>query len=368
MSQPGLEEALPRGRNEDLSLGDNEGPLITTIIPTYRRPRHLRRAVKSVLSQTYSHFQVCVYDNASGDETEAVVAELSENDTRVKYYCHDRNIGPLKNFNFGLGRVNTALFSLLSDDDVILPDFFQSAVTELERHPDAAFYSGATIMMTEDGKVRYAPSKWPSEGYQAPPEGMFTMIQNRLTWTSILFRRDVLEVVRELDAKVGAPSDLDFLLRIAARFPFVVSSKPAAIFLDHPGSHSSVIDLDYTWPAQLHMIRNITGETRIPIETRERAERVLTEDLIGRLFFVGGNCIRIKKFGDAYEIARILREQYGLKRRAAILSATAWICERMPFVHTAFLGLNHVRKLAKYPRAVSLQTRFGKYARYLLDE
>jgi len=52
-------------------------PLITTIIPTYRRPKLLRRAIKSVLGQTFPHFQVCVYDNASGDETPDVVAEIS---------------------------------------------------------------------------------------------------------------------------------------------------------------------------------------------------------------------------------------------------------------------------------------------------
>ncbi|MEK7713004.1 MAG: glycosyltransferase, partial [Nitrospirota bacterium] len=35
-------------------------PLITTIIPTYRRPKLLRRAIKSALNQTYPHLQVCV--------------------------------------------------------------------------------------------------------------------------------------------------------------------------------------------------------------------------------------------------------------------------------------------------------------------
>ena len=44
-------------------------PLITTIIPTYQRPQLLRCAIQSVLDQTYANFQVCVYDNASGDET-----------------------------------------------------------------------------------------------------------------------------------------------------------------------------------------------------------------------------------------------------------------------------------------------------------
>jgi len=53
-------------------------PLITTIIPTHCRPTLLRRAIYSVLNQTYPHLQVCVYDNASGDETAFVVAEIAK--------------------------------------------------------------------------------------------------------------------------------------------------------------------------------------------------------------------------------------------------------------------------------------------------
>jgi len=68
-------------------------PLITTVIPTYRRPRLLKRAILSALGQTYRNIQVCVYDNASGDETAEVVAGIANGDRRVKYYCHPTNIG-----------------------------------------------------------------------------------------------------------------------------------------------------------------------------------------------------------------------------------------------------------------------------------
>ena len=68
----------------------SSAPLITTIIPTYRRPKLLQRAIRSVLNQTYPHFQVCIYDNASGDDTAAVVAEIAKGDPRVKYHCHPK--------------------------------------------------------------------------------------------------------------------------------------------------------------------------------------------------------------------------------------------------------------------------------------
>jgi glycosyltransferase involved in cell wall biosynthesis len=85
-------------------------PLITVIIPTFRRPKLLRRAILSVLNQTFSAFQVCVYDDASNDNTQKVVTELAEADSRIKYYCHEQNIGVVENFNYGLKEVNTPFF------------------------------------------------------------------------------------------------------------------------------------------------------------------------------------------------------------------------------------------------------------------
>src|SRR4030067_3693919 len=103
-------------------------PFITAIIPTYRRPKLLRRAVLSVLNQTYPHLRVCVYDNASGDETEEVVAELMQKDSRVRYHRHPENIGLFNNFNYGLQEIETSFFSLLSDDDVLVPTFYENTI------------------------------------------------------------------------------------------------------------------------------------------------------------------------------------------------------------------------------------------------
>ena len=84
-------------------MNDITKPLITTIIPTYQRPKLLRRAIKSVLNQTYPHFQVCVYDNASGDETEAIVQEFIAKDSRIQYFRQEKNWGGAFNSKLFIG-------------------------------------------------------------------------------------------------------------------------------------------------------------------------------------------------------------------------------------------------------------------------
>ena len=62
-----------RALNDERSGCAMNSPLVTTIITTYRRPRLLRRAIRSALNQTMPRVRVCVYDDRSDDETADVV-------------------------------------------------------------------------------------------------------------------------------------------------------------------------------------------------------------------------------------------------------------------------------------------------------
>ena len=70
---------------------------VITVIPSYRRPALLRRAILSVLNQQYPNLEVRVFDDASGDETAAIVSELASQDRRVKYDCQPVNVGMIPN-------------------------------------------------------------------------------------------------------------------------------------------------------------------------------------------------------------------------------------------------------------------------------
>ena len=342
-------------------------PLITTIIPTYRRPDHLRRAIGSVLAQTYPHIRVCVYDNASGDATAEVVADFSRRDPRVSYFCHAENIGAFANFSHGLDAVATPFFSFLSDDDVLLPEFYQTAIGQLEKFPDAAFWGGTTIVMSEDGGIRDATA-WP-EAYYTPPDGLLEMIANNyLIWTSVLFRTDVVASIGGLDPDVGAPIDTDFLLRVAARFPFMTSPKPAAIWSCHPESGSVMADPRFIWPGWLKTMRNLTDDERIPADVRANVEHSLTKQVKRQLFQIGYNSIRQKKLEDARKVASILRQHYRQDARANLLASLAWACRYFPPTYLLVTSVDRIRNITRSgarARSRALQSKFGQYSHLL---
>jgi len=344
----------------------NSHPLITTIIPTYRRPRLLRRAIGSVLAQTYPHLQVCIYDNASGDETPAVVDEMARSDSRLKYHCHPENIAPLKNFIHGMERVETPFFSILSDDDVLLPGFYQTALAGFEKYPEAMFSALATLQMDEKGRISGAPVLNWRPGLYRPPEGLLAMLKYRHPeWTAILFRREVLEEVGRLDEEVGGPSDLDFELRCAARFPLVIFREPGGIYVLHPNSVCALSGFDFAWPGWLKMIRNLVEDERIPAEVRNYASQVLRERLKKELLLGGLRSVVRRNWEDAHKAAEVLSDYYDSKSTAFFVRNVARLCEYFPPAQYCSLFLNAARKLLRRYRNRRLQKTLGGYARLL---
>lgn len=342
-------------------------PEITTIIPTYRRPRLLRRAIRSVLQQTYPHFRVCVYDNASGDATSEIAAEFMNADSRVYYRCHPRNIGSIANFNYGMSRVETDYFSLLSDDDILLPDFYETALEGFGMYPDAMFSAGEVIEFNEERDfVRARLSLWPRAGLYEPPHGLAEMFGKEPVWTGILFRKDVIHNVGLLDPEVGNSSDLDLELRIASAYPFCISQKPCAILVDHGSSVSTNTKMGTYWVGWHRMMNKLLQNEQIPLAVRRRGEQQLKKQLVGFMFRT--RALIRGDFEDALQTAEVLRTVLKQRTKAIMLLVMTTIMKYFPPVFAANAVLRRkLRSMRSRSLARKLPYRLEDYYRFLDD-
>lgn len=351
-----------------VNMNETIKPTITTIIPTYRRPQQLMRAIRSVLNQTYPHFQVCVYDNASGDDTASVVAEMAKSDPRVKYYCHSENIDAGNNFQYGLEHVETPFFSFLSDDDIVLPEFYETALGGFERHPNAMFSATDVIQVGMQGNIlKMALEAW-TPGFYRPPDGLKAILDyGHSEWTGILLRKAVTEDVGLLDLETGKYSDLDFTLRMAARCPFVVSKRPGAVFNLSMSQERGPFPFDWIWPGVLKMIRNLTDDESIPLDIRTYAERVLLGRFERGLVGLGLSYISRGYPDDAKKVAAVIRDRFDGRARCIALSAIINTCQYVPFARLAFDSLIACRRRLRARRVQSSQEQYREY-RYCWDD
>ena len=116
--------------------------MILAVITTYRRkPQMLERAIKSVVAQTYTDWDLVVVDDSQPDyelrdEVRRMVEGYSLNDNRIKYLPHDRNYGRsyARNtaMNFAVNSpVNYGFIAYLDDDDEWLPEYLQRQLEKL---------------------------------------------------------------------------------------------------------------------------------------------------------------------------------------------------------------------------------------------
>jgi glycosyltransferase involved in cell wall biosynthesis len=299
------------------------------VIPTFRRPHVLRRAVRSALAQTHIDLEVWVYDNASGDETEAVVAELAAIDPRLRYHRHERNLGSFGNFRYAIEHVRTDFFSILADDDLLLPDFHRLALESFAAAPELVMVGLDCIHSDIDGRLLRRREIGP--GTYQPPGGLVEMLrQGHPNWTSVLFRRRVLDVIGGLDPAADLYLDFDVLVRAAARAPFAVRREPGGVYFYHEGASSSSGSSDGDrWTAFAAIIERTAADPVLPADLRRDAV-VMMRGLFRSMLIKGG--IGAARRGNAAGAARAAAEltaQLG-DRRAALGVQLLSLAARLP--------------------------------------
>jgi len=129
------------------------GPLVSVVVPTYRRRELLRESVRSTLAQDWPNLEVFVVCDHDPD-AEAIAAELRD-EARVRVIDLDRNHGPggAEPRNVGIALARGDLVAYLDDDNDWAPDHLSSVVGAMRR-ADASF---AFSSMTADGRdLRFA--------------------------------------------------------------------------------------------------------------------------------------------------------------------------------------------------------------------
>jgi hypothetical protein len=111
-------------------------PDISVVIPTYRRPDMLRRAVESVRRQQHADWELIISDDESPPgETWAYLQKLAENDVRIRVLRHPGTAGQINNNNFVMSHAAGEWIKPLFDDDELKPDALSSLLRAAKSRP-----------------------------------------------------------------------------------------------------------------------------------------------------------------------------------------------------------------------------------------
>lgn len=109
-------------------------PVVSILMPVYKTAPYLREAVDSILSQSFTDFELIVLNDCSPDDAEEILDTYS--DPRIVRYKGEKNVGLSNILNVGIGMAQGKYVARMDSDDVSLPDRLRIQVDYLESHPE----------------------------------------------------------------------------------------------------------------------------------------------------------------------------------------------------------------------------------------
>lgn len=128
-------------------------PLISVIIPTYNRADLVPRAIESILGQTFKNFELIIVDDASDDETAAILKTYADADKRVKILKNEKNCGVSCARNKGLVNARGMYITMLDSDDYAMEDMLERQVRYFRTNPELAVVTGDYYYFASFDKV-----------------------------------------------------------------------------------------------------------------------------------------------------------------------------------------------------------------------
>ena len=200
---------------------------ISVIIPTFNRKDTLKRAIQSVVMQSYTPYEIIVIDDGSDDGTKEW---LKDNYPNVKY-IYQMNSGVSSARNKGIKSARGDWIALLDSDDEWLPSKLKDQANEIELNPAAKFLHTNEIWIRNGVRVNQMKKHKKYGGYIF--EKCLDMC--RISPSSVLIKKDIFDEIGMFDETLKVCEDYDLWLRFASKYP--------VHFLDQPlikkyGGHS----------------------------------------------------------------------------------------------------------------------------------
>lgn len=107
-------------------------PKISVIMPVYNAEKYLRDAIDSILCQTFTDFEFIIIDDGSSDSSPNIV--LSYDDSRIRFYINDHNMGVAATLNRGLELSTGEYIARMDSDDISMPERLKTQLEYLEMH------------------------------------------------------------------------------------------------------------------------------------------------------------------------------------------------------------------------------------------
>ncbi len=188
-------------------------PLVSVVLPFYRTGPELEEAIRSILSQTYPHWQLILVNNNAPEFSSTLARKLAATDARVKIVSEQQQ-GIAYALNTGLQHSEGKYIARLDADDIALPHRLEKQVDFLERNTDTGVVSCKTIFRSvlkkSQGYEMFV--NWQNSIITPHEHSLLRFIESPVAHPSVMFRKSLTEKYGPYSLR-AIPEDYELWLR-----------------------------------------------------------------------------------------------------------------------------------------------------------
>lgn len=205
-----------------MSVNSVSPPLVSIVLPTYKRAHLLPHAINSVLAQSHQNWELIVVDDNSPDNTPEVMASFT--DPRIRYLRNDPNLKLPRTLNRGFAIASGDYLTWTSDDNLYDPQAIEKMVAVLQVGSCDFVYADYYLFSDLDATGR------PIDIHHDKLPSQLQLDKGNHIGACFMYSRAVYEAVGDYDPELFLVEDYDYFIRIAERFRFGHIAEPLYYF------------------------------------------------------------------------------------------------------------------------------------------
>ena len=238
---------------------------LSVCMTNYNDGKSIAKAITAVLSQSRLPDEFIIQDDGSTDDSIEIISSFEEKYPIVKFFKNERNIGAIPSMQKVMEYATGEYIYGASANDWVLPGFFETAMTLLEKNPKAGLcFGNPKVLDHKSGEIIENDILWSEQSrYFAPEEVADTIAGEAIYGLATILRRDAFYEAGGFISELKWHSDWFFTLVIAFRYGLLYI--PQFVAVDHAGMPGS-----YCWEGsrdrtqQSEVLMNVLRHLRSP--------------------------------------------------------------------------------------------------------
>lgn len=283
-------------------------PLVSILIPTFNRVDYLGQAIDSALAQTYKNIEIIVHDDASTDDTSALLKKYS--DPRLRLIRTEDNHGMLGGWNYIVKQARGKYLKFLASDDLLDPTCVGELVDAALQNPRAAIITCQRKFIDEKGRVvkkmGFAGHSVVVDGLEHAKWILTTLRENKIGEpTAVMYPRSLVVKAGEYDQTFSQFADFEYWIRLLQFGELVYVHKPLCSFRTHAGSNTSAAIRDGRFITEIfalidkyYKVRNFVIAYGLTDKDRDNVTKLKTLDTLKNIkdLFIHGQLSQARRY------------------------------------------------------------------------